>query len=288
MKFVDDLTFAEAVNVNKCVIKNPDPNPPRPLAYHDRTLHVLPSDQTPMQGELHKMVQYCTENQMRMNSDKTKVAIFNTARNYDFMPQLTIDGVNQLEVVEEFRLLGLIFRSNLSWQANTDLMCQKGYARLWMLRRLAKLGASQDEMVDVYNKQIRCVLELAVAVWTPGLTLGQSDQIERVQKCALHVILGDSYLSYDQAVIKVGAEKLSERRSKLCLNFARRLENNVKYSNWFQPAETIIPPYIDTRSDKTLIQSKYKPVPCRTDRYSKSPIPFLTELLNEHYAKQKK
>ena len=86
--------MAEAINVKECVIPNPDPSPPRPLSYHDRTLHVLPSDQTPIQGELCKMVQYCEDNQMWINLDKTKVAIFNTARNYDFMPQLTIDGVN--------------------------------------------------------------------------------------------------------------------------------------------------------------------------------------------------
>ena len=42
-----------------------------------------------------------------------------------------------------------------------------------MLKRLNKLCASQSEMIDVYNKQIRCVLELAVALWTPGLTLVQ-------------------------------------------------------------------------------------------------------------------
>ena len=59
MKFVDDLTLAETINVRDCVLPNPDPNPPRPLSYHDRTLHVLPHDQTPVQGELYKMVQYC-------------------------------------------------------------------------------------------------------------------------------------------------------------------------------------------------------------------------------------
>ena len=79
---------------------------------------------------------------MRINTDKTKVVLFNTARKYDFMPQLTIDGTSLLEVVEEFRLLGLVLKSNLSWQANTDQMCQKGFARLWMLRRLKKLGAT--------------------------------------------------------------------------------------------------------------------------------------------------
>jgi hypothetical protein len=65
------------------------------------------------------------------------------------MPQLTMDRNTQLEVVEEFRLLGLNFMSNLSWQSNTDLMCQKGYSRLWMIKRLKKVGASQSEMI--YN-----------------------------------------------------------------------------------------------------------------------------------------
>ena len=61
-----------------------------------------------------------------------------------------------------------------------------------MIRRLSKLGASQTDMLDVYNKQIRCVLELAVAVWTPGLTKQEGYQIDRVQKYALHFILGET------------------------------------------------------------------------------------------------
>ena len=287
MKYVDDLTLAETINVKDSVLPNPDPNPPRPLAYRDRTLHMLPRDQTPVQAELYKMVQYCEENQMRINTDKTKAVLFNTARKYDFMPQLTIDGTNPLEVVEEFRLLGLVFKSNLSWQANTNQMCQKGFARLWMLRRLKKLGATQSEMIDVYYKQIRCILELAVAVWTPGLNKGESDQIERVQKCALHVIMGDNYQNYDHAAQLLEVDKLSQRRVQLCLNFARRLENHPKYSTWFHPAEEVQPPYIKTRSEKTLVQSKYTPVPYRTDRFSRSPLPYLTELLNTHHARRK-
>jgi hypothetical protein len=51
---------------------------------------------------------------------------------------------------------------------------------------------------------MRCVLEFAVAVWTPGLTKAESSQIERGQKCALHVIVGDSYESYNQAIDILG------------------------------------------------------------------------------------
>ena len=99
------------------------------------------------------------------------------------MPRLSIDTNSNLEVVEDFCLLGIHFQNNMSLQSNTDKMCRNGYSRIWMLRRLRKLGASHTDMLDVYFKQIRCVLEMAVVVWTPGLTKAESVQIERVQKC---------------------------------------------------------------------------------------------------------
>ena len=50
----------------------------------------------------------------------------------------------------------------MKWYDNTDYICQKGYSRIWMLRRLVGLGASIAELADVYEKQVRTVLELAV------------------------------------------------------------------------------------------------------------------------------
>ena len=286
LKFVDDLSLAEAINVQDSLTPNPDPNPPRPLAFHDRTMHVLPNHLTPIQGALNSLVQYCKENDMKINSDKTKVAIFNRSRKFDFMPQLSIDGSTKLEVVEEFRLLGVIFQTNLSWQANTDLLCKKGFSRLWMLKRLKSLGCTKNELVDVYYKQIRCVLELAVAVWAPNLTKLQSIQIERVQKCALHIIMGEHYLNYDHSRDELNVEKLSTRRSKLCLKFAKRAEKHKKYSKWFKPEKSQTP-NISTRSKKYATKLKYTPVPFRKTRYEKSPIPYLTQLLNDHYNKKR-
>jgi hypothetical protein len=36
-------------------------------------------------------------------------------------------GSNQLEVVEEVKLLGVILRSNMSWKSNTESMVLKAY-----------------------------------------------------------------------------------------------------------------------------------------------------------------
>ena len=60
-----------------------------------------------------------------------------------------------------------------------------------MLRNLRKLGASMAELVDVYTKQCRSIIELAVPVWTSGLTSNDIVALERVQKTACAIILGE-------------------------------------------------------------------------------------------------
>ena len=55
---------------------------------------------------------------------------------------------------------------------------------------------------------MRCVLEMVVAVWVPGLTQAESMPIEMVHKCALHVILCNYYESYDTAVRTLEVENL--------------------------------------------------------------------------------
>ena len=149
------------------------------------------------------------------------------------------------------------------------------------------VGASSTEMLYVFHKQIRCVLELAVAVWEPGLTKAQSKQLERVQQCAFYIIMGNDYSNYDYALNDLGCEKLSDRRSNLCLSFALKCEKNLKYRNWFAVTESNEIPVPNTRSDKANSITKYKPVPTRTDRYMDSPIPYLTNILNNHYLKKK-
>ena len=44
--------------------------------------------------------------------------------------------------------------------------------------------------MDVYKKQIRCIMEFAASVWTGELTKYEVTQIERVQKAAFAIILG--------------------------------------------------------------------------------------------------
>ena len=65
----------------------------------------------------------------------------------------------KLEVVKKMKLLGVIVTSDLTWDDNTEFITKKAFSRLWLLRRLKKLGASREALCDIYAKNVRSVLE---------------------------------------------------------------------------------------------------------------------------------
>ena len=211
---------------------------------------------------------------MQLNKKKTKVILFNRARNYDFMPACNIEESENLQVVEELKLLGVMVSSDLSWTTHCDYMSKKAFARLWMLRRLKPLGATVVELLEVYQTQVRSVLEFAVAAWNYGLTKNQTNQIERVQKAAFAIILGKDYINYNNALTKLKMKSLSERRYDLCLKFAQKSLKHDKYANWFCESSSKT---VNTRSSKPEL----KPVQARLKRFEKSPLSYLTGLLND-------
>ena len=213
---------------------------------------------------------------MQINSKKTKVMIFNTQRKYVFLPKLHIDD-KVLEVVEEFKLLGIVITSDLKWNSNTKNRTSRAYSKLWLLRRLKRLGTPVPELVDSYFKQVRSILELAVPVWNPGLTVANSNSLERVQKSALAVILGKNYTSYNNALKTLELETLKERRESICLKFGLKSRQNPNFKNWFQDNPGAV------NGVKTRNVVNFRPVWTQTRRYGKSPLPYLTELMNNHY-----
>ena len=128
-------------------------------------------------------------NQMKINYKKTKLVLFNPCKKLDFIPALSLSG-QEIEVVEEIRLLGLVIRSDGRWSSNTKNMISKANKRLWILRRLKNMGAKNSDLVEVYTKQIRCILELAVPAWQGGLSQAEKTDLEQIQKTAWHIILG--------------------------------------------------------------------------------------------------
>jgi len=270
-KYVDDLTVAEAIDLKEKLKEDKEKVWTEPVNFHSRTKQVLPPEDSKVQEQINKLHEYAIENEMKINKQKSKVMLFNTAITRDFSPEIHIQN-ETLEVVEEMKLLGVKVTNDLKWHNNTAYITQRAYSRLWLIRRLKTFGANQNELIDVYCKQVRSVLELSAVVWHPGLTQNNTSDIERVQKSALAIILGKYYLSYENALDIVKLDKLTKRREKLCLNFARKTAKS--HSHWYDENKKTI----NTRR----APKQYKEVITRTTRFQKSAIPYFTHIFNLH------
>ena len=214
LKYVDDLTIAESINLKDNLTFVPESVRPLPDTFNTTTGHILPNKNSQVYKQLLWTKEYSTENSMVITHKKSKVMMFNPCIVRDFIPEWDFDG-QEMEMVEEMRLLGLVVSSDLKWTTNTQEMIGKGYRRLWSVRRLKGMGASIEDLMDIYVKQVRCVLEFAVAAWNGALTSKEKLDIERVQKTALHIMVGEMYSGYGDALISVSLDTLDARRNKL-------------------------------------------------------------------------
>ena len=91
----------------------------RPFQYHDRTEHLLPRKDNSLQDKIDKIVSLSHQRNMQLSQPKTKTMVFNPLRKYDVLPQISIKQGEWTEVVEEQKILGNIYRSDLKTISNT-------------------------------------------------------------------------------------------------------------------------------------------------------------------------
>ena len=134
------------------------------------------------------------------------------------------------------------------------------------------MGAGREDLMDVYCKQIRSIVEYAAPVWHSSFTGEDRLRIERIQKSALRIALEDDYKSYTSALRLMQMDTLFRRQQKLSMKFAKKCLISKKFSKWFK-----------THQKVTVTRGKgrkFCKVYSRTLRYELSPINYITELLN--------
>ena len=111
--------------------------------------------------EIENFKQWCLDNRMIINVDKTKV--MNVCFRSD-----PLSHVNNFQNVVSLKILGLIFNNKLNWSDHIDHIISKVSKRLYVLRVL-KSFLCHDELITVYNHCIRSVMEYASPVFlNPG------------------------------------------------------------------------------------------------------------------------
>ena len=274
LKFVDDLSVAEALRLDTALQPSSDTNGPK--SYHDRNGLFLPAEKSILQKRLNQITISAKTHDMKLNLSKTKIMPFNFTKKYDFLPEFTLDGT-PLETVYETKLLGLTISSNCRWDSNTKNTVIKGNSRLWFLRRLKLLGASQSTLLDIYKLFCRSVLEYAAPVWAGALTTKNKHDLERVQRNAMRIISDSQSTPYLEFLNECNEETLTNRRDQLSLAFAQKCLKTEKFNNFFKKG-------MGTRSGSQY----YREIKTNKKRFFNSAIPYLIRLLNMNSKKMKK
>ena len=199
--------------------------------------------------------------------------VFNFTNKYQFSTDILLKN-ERIEIVEQAKLLGLILTSDLRWDENTNYLVKDANKRMLVLRAAAKFTSDKQVLKQIYYSRIRFKLEQSAAVWSTSLTQKNIADLERVQKAAVTLINGKPYESYSETLKELGIMRLSERRERICLKFAKsclRLDNFKK----------LFPMHVSKHKMKTRHDEKFQVNKGSGKRYENSAVPKMLRLLNK-------
>ena len=117
-------------------------------------------------------------------------------------------------------------------------------------------------------------------LWHSSITKKCEDSLERVQKSALKIILGDEYVSYTNALKVLKLQSLKERREELCFKFAKKCLMVPKLQRMFPKSH-------HNHDMEKRGSEAFQVKRGLTERLRRSAIPHMQRLLNEHESKKR-
>ena len=218
---------------------------------------------------------------MKLNQKKTKQIIFNFNKEKQFTTEVELKN-EPLEIVNEVKLLGVVISDDLKWHRNTNYLTKKANKKMRMLHIAAKFTKNREHLKHIYKTFIRSNLEFSSTVWHSSLSVADRQDLERVQKAAVKVILGKEYQNYEKALCELKLESLNDRREAMALKFAKKSLENSNFSKLF-PLREVKHGMKVRRSDKYAVKSS------NTKRHKESAVPYLQNLLNkDHFEKSQR
>ena len=206
-KFIDDLSILEIVNLLTVGLTsyNLKQHIPSDIPPHNQ---YIPAENLQSQDWLNEVNEWTESQKMLVNVKKTKTMIYNYTENSQFTTRLKINNV-QIDVIDSTRLRGTIIQNDLSWDFNTASLIKKADGRMELLRRVAGFGTPTEDLKIIYFLFVISILEQSATVWHSSLTQDNANDLGRVRKSALRIILGTKYKSYIEGLAQLGIETLA-------------------------------------------------------------------------------
>lgn len=170
------------------------------LLYADDTV-LFSDNETDLQHSLVVFEDYCQRWKLNVNTSKTKIVIFGRGK---LRKSLSFKFQNnEIEIVTEYKYLGIIFSRSGSFAAAKKHIAEQGNKTVFaLLRKINSLSLPFDIQIELFNKTIKPILLYGCEIWG----VGKNDIIKRVQlKYFKHIFnlkkSTPSYMIYGELVL---------------------------------------------------------------------------------------
>lgn len=117
-----------------------------------------------LQNQLDYFAQYCKMWKLHVNSSKTKIVIFSRGRDLKNL-HFYIDG-NELEIVGEFKYLGIYFSKTGSFLRTKKYLVERGTKAMYEIIKKSRLfNLSIECQLDLFDKMIMPILLYGCEIW---------------------------------------------------------------------------------------------------------------------------
>ncbi|KAK7910081.1 hypothetical protein WMY93_014765 [Mugilogobius chulae] len=138
--------------------------------------------------EVDNLVEWCSLNNLSLNSSKTKEVILDFRKKKETdPPPLYIKG-DLVERVSHFKFLGTYICQDLTWTTNITSLVKKAQQRLYFLRTLRRANLPQALLLSFYRCSIESILTHDMLVWYSSCSALDKKTLDRVVKSAQDII----------------------------------------------------------------------------------------------------
>ena len=200
-------------------------------------------------------VTWCELNHLRINASKTKEVVIDFRRKAPQTAPVNIQGLD-IEIVEEYKNLGVHINNKLDWTHNTDVLYKKGQSRLHLLRRLRSFGVCRSLLKTFYDSVVASAIFYVVVCWGCGSSERDRKRLNKLVKRAGSVL--DCPLD---SIEEVGERRMLAKLTSIMDNPSHPLHQTVGA--------------LSSSFSNRLLHPR-----CKKERYHRSFIPTAVRLFN--------
>ena len=206
------------------------------ICYSSKQMHTI---ERQLQQCLNRIQKWAQENGFRFSKTKTVCMHFCQLRKMHPEPELKLNN-NQIPLVKEYKFLGVIFDSKMSFIPHIKYVKGKCQKALNLLKTVSRMdwGADQEVLLRLYRSHIRSKLDYGCVVYGSARK-SYIQMLDTIHHQGLRICLGAFRTSpVESLYVAANEESLYRRRQRLTVQYCLKIKStptNPVFENIYHP-----------------------------------------------------